>query len=704
VEKNSALDYIRNNRRIVFLLIFLALVTIVFGAIWGGSYFALRNPNPYVREPFLQLSVWLGRTALLEGVMTDPQVDIQGRAAAARALGRIGSQRAISSLIDELDTSEAELLSAAREGLILAGERAIPQLKQALLDEARHDIVVQVILDMSRSALLQFDLSGANLVGADLTGAVFQEANLSGADLSLSNLATANLMHSNLTGANLSQAMLTDADLTFVDFSDADLKQADLSGSDLSASNITAQQLRVARNVQGITLRNCDFSSQDLSGVNFTDADLSGCNLNQANLRGARLNGTILQDANLSGAILIGSSITAEQLRQLDTLAGADLFGLNFSDSDLSGLDFTGVNLSDANLSDSNLSGTIFQGAILRRTNLAGSTIMAEQLKQASQISGINLSGVNFDHAIFAGLDLSDANFERAILTNANLSEVSFKGANLAYADLSGSNITSAQLKQAGRLTGVILNGYDLRGANLSFVDLTKADLSRTLLSDANLSSAILTEANLSGVDLRSSILNNANLDGANLNDANLSGASLNDASLIGATDLTPELLRSARNYKDVRVQTDDDIYQTLQSICNGRGIPDAPAYPSGTSVMSTAILWNRAEFFWPNDIPWWINFLELVACVQEDERVIQVCTNYYYVDRPSERAPDIERIRYEISARIVSVQTGTSVDSKVFRGSTPRACRDREPVGITLYGDPIDENEVYNWIYAFSE
>jgi hypothetical protein len=115
------------------------------------------------------------------------------------------------------------------------------------------------------------------------------------------------------------------------------------------------------------------------------------------------------------------------------------------------------------------------------------------------------------------------------------------------------------------------------------------------------------------------------------------------------------------------------------------------------------AISWNRAEtLIWPENVPWWVDFLELVACAQEEERVIQVCTDYYYVDRPKERAPDIERIRFEIAVKIVRVYDGGIVDQKIFRGSNPRTCQLRESVGTTLYGEPVDKVQIDQWIASF--
>ncbi|MDZ8108497.1 MAG: pentapeptide repeat-containing protein [Nostoc sp. DedQUE12a] len=117
---------------------------------------------------------------------------------------------------------------------------------------------------------------------------------------------------------------------------------------------------------------------------------------------------------------------------------------------------------------------------------------------------------------------------------------------------LSGINVEKTNLM------GVNLNGAFLMGANLRSADLGFAKLSGAGLINANLSGANLKYANLSGADL-----SNANLSGANLHNANLNGVDLayqyglsdlgNEfgvANLSGAKNLTPEQVKSAKNWE----------------------------------------------------------------------------------------------------------------------------------------------------------
>jgi hypothetical protein len=99
------------------------------------------------------------------------------------------------------------------------------------------------------------------------------------------------------------------------------------------------------------------------------------------------------------------------------------------------------------------------------------------------------------------------------------------------------------------------LNGADLRGVNLieinlRSVNLRYAYLSYAYLSKADLSSAYLNDTDLSGAYLNGTNLSNTNFNGANLSDTYLDNANLSNADLRGARNLTPEQVKSARNWQ----------------------------------------------------------------------------------------------------------------------------------------------------------
>ncbi|MBD2605716.1 pentapeptide repeat-containing protein [Scytonema hofmannii FACHB-248] len=141
----------------------------------------------------------------------------------------------------------------------------------------------------------------------------------------------------------------------------------------------------------------------------------------------------------------------------------------------------------------------------------------------------------------FVGEDLSSANLRVAKLSGANLT-----GANLSLANLSLANLSLADL-----------NFADLNFANLSYANLGFANLTSANLSDANLSGANLSYANLSGANLSLADLSLADLSLADLYFADLSGVNLSLAE-----NLTPEQVKSAKNWE--KAIYDDKFRQKL--------------------------------------------------------------------------------------------------------------------------------------------
>lgn len=92
-----------------------------------------------------------------------------------------------------------------------------------------------------------------------------------------------------------------------------------------------------------------------------------------------------------------------------------------------------------------------------------------------------------------SGVDLSNAQLNHANLAGANLSGVDFTNANLRQANLMGANLSGAKLIRA-----------NLPGANLSFTDLSNANLSGSNLIRANVTGATTTNTNVTGAHLES--------------------------------------------------------------------------------------------------------------------------------------------------------------------------------------------------------
>ena len=115
----------------------------------------------------------------------------------------------------------------------------------------------------------------------------------------------------------------------------------------------------------------------------------------------------------------------------------------------------------------------------------------------------INVKNVYFD---LSGLDLSGLEFWYVDFQGANCSGTNFQGAKLWYADFqgancSGANFTEAYLK-ATIFNGANCSGVDLFAAKLQWIDFRGAELQGARFKSAKIKNADFREANLEGADL----------------------------------------------------------------------------------------------------------------------------------------------------------------------------------------------------------
>ncbi len=183
--------------------------------------------------------------------------------------------------------------------------------------------------------------------------------------------------------------------------------------------------------------RNCDLTDMDLSGADLTGANLAGAIVNNANLNGAILSGAIMSGTVGLTDIHLQAAADVSKIN----LLGMDLQGFDLSDLDLSGANLTGSNLSGANLGNASMDKANLKATIMRNVaNLAG-----WQLREAQSVQFIDLAGMDL-----SGFDLSHVNFGSAILTGVNFTGAIVDHMNINKADLSGAGFTGATGKPSG--------------------------------------------------------------------------------------------------------------------------------------------------------------------------------------------------------------------------------------------------------------
>ncbi|MBP6177945.1 MAG: pentapeptide repeat-containing protein [Anaerolineales bacterium] len=177
------------------------------------------------------------------------------------------------------------------------------------LDKDRNDLVIQFL----REAKLIIDKNSI-LNGADMEGMSLQGLNLEGVHLQ-----KANLRDAKLEGANLMRANLQDSELWRANLQNAELLEANLQKAELRIANLEKATLWQA-NLREADLRFTNFQRANLLQADMQGAYLWGADLKEANLYNAKLQGAYLKEANLWG-----SSITNEQLIQVESLEGTTM-------------------------------------------------------------------------------------------------------------------------------------------------------------------------------------------------------------------------------------------------------------------------------------------------------------------------------------------------------------------------------------------
>jgi len=385
---------------------------------------------------------------------------------------------------------------------------------------------------------------------------------------------------------------------------------------------------------------------------------------------------------------------------------GADLSGRDLSGRDLRDVQFNEpgssgakANLSEANLSEANLEGVMLYGVDLSYANLTGANLSGACFYKA------NLSGTDF-----GGADLSGADLPGAWLANAKLSGADLDGANLSGADLPGAWLDDAKLSGA-YLDGANLSGAVLTGARLDDANLSGADLSGAWLDNANLSGAVFTgarldDANLSGADLGGTDLSRAELGGANLTGANLSAATLFKTSMSNAEGVTDEMLKRAACGGSIWLASVQDGFA---SVCQGTGIPEAESCSDGPGLRPLVMFEPTEDsiedwIHWNSSLPddWHpaeIQSLQLVACVTENDRLIDVCS---YTDGTT-----IRRYQCGKNIKLVEARTGKPVAVDTLLGPMPWPCAEVITSGggtRSVNGGDVQIEQIIDWLAPYVE
>ncbi|MEI8394242.1 MAG: pentapeptide repeat-containing protein [Rhodospirillaceae bacterium] len=389
-----------------------------------------------------------------------------------------------------------------------------------------HDRFVQKKQNGRRLSLPRRDLSclklgSVNLSDADLPGTVFSCADLVG-----SNFTNANLYCADFTGANLRHAKFDNCDLRGARFDNADLTGSSLEGADCREGVLI---------IQGPNDRSSDSRNKvsDSGATSFHTVNLSNAVLRGADLQGALFTQALLDNADLSKANLENAS-----------MRGANLANAKFEGTKLINCDFNEANLRGVNTDTPEFSrakGTarqITQVEQILQQQIGQHKVWVESLSKSgkrmvlkvSDLSGLQMVGVNWSAAEFFSTDLTNANLERAVLAGAAFTDCRLSRAAMAGIDARGVKFMACALE-----------GADFRGSTLSPIVVTNGRKIVSMFCESDLRAAFFIGARCEGADFRNTDLRNANFENAVLSGANFEGARLEGANFKGA--LTAEAI-----------------------------------------------------------------------------------------------------------------------------------------------------------------
>lgn len=151
--------------------------------------------------------------------------------------------------------------------------------------------------------------------------------------------------------------------------------------------------------------RNLDLTRGAMSGADLSGMDLSDSYFESVNLSDANLSGSHLERADLTGADLSRANVSSAYLTDavLDSVIAPNS---EFIGTDLTRVQMTGANLREADLTSADLSDCEFVEADLSGADLFGVTLFGTTFL-SSTVESASFVGANLGGTLFVGIDLS---------------------------------------------------------------------------------------------------------------------------------------------------------------------------------------------------------------------------------------------------------------------------------------------------------
>lgn len=149
-------------------------------------------------------------------------------------------------------------------------------------------------------------------------------------------------------------------------------------------------------------------SGSDLAGATLFNVDFSGTDLRDSKLQGANFEKATLIRAALSGSDATGADFSRVEAYRT-TFANMVAKGANFSSAELQRADFSGADLEGANFNKSELGRAVFNDALLTGASFQFANLSRVELAKARYGGPIDFTGAFLYLTRIEGIDLSAA-------------------------------------------------------------------------------------------------------------------------------------------------------------------------------------------------------------------------------------------------------------------------------------------------------
>lgn len=163
----------------------------------------------------------------------------------------------------------------------------------------------------------------------------------------------------------------------------------------------------------------CDLSNKRMNGVKLKNADFTGSIFNNSNLSGGQIDGSNLTGAHFKKALLY--RIEGQKVMMDEAV------------------------FEDATLTEANVTQSVLRQANLRRADLSRGQFQQNDFSGAD-LESVKAPDVNFRGSIFEGAHLDHMNLDKAILDESKMKGASFGYALMSEVSLKGTDLSDAKL------------------------------------------------------------------------------------------------------------------------------------------------------------------------------------------------------------------------------------------------------------------